>query len=58
MKLLEYYLKEVQGISDMQKFLEKYKRVVTIRDPVQQYVGLTVFNEIQDDIAFIFEFDT
>ncbi len=58
MKLLEYYLKEVQDISDMQKFLETYKRIITIKDPIQQYVGLSVFNEIQDDIAFIFEFDT
>ncbi len=59
-KKLGYYLKEIQGISDMQKFLAKYKRHIVIRDPIQQQLGMTIFNKMSniDDFAFIFEFDT
>ncbi len=59
-KILEFYLKEVQGISDMQTFLKQFKKVIKIKDPVQQYIGMTIFNKDSDlsDTAFLFEFDT
>jgi len=59
-RILDYYLKEVQGVSDMQQFLQQFDKVVKINDPVQQYVGMTIFNESAklDNIAFLFEFDT
>jgi len=59
--ILEAYLKHIQNDSDMENFLEKFKRKIIIRDPVQQYVGMTIFNSNDENLkntAFVFEFDT
>lgn len=58
-KLLEFYLEHVQGISDMQQFMENYNRSLTVRDPLQHHIANELFIKKESDIdAIISDFDT
>jgi uncharacterized membrane protein (UPF0127 family) len=57
MKILQFYLEQIQHEKTMTTFLSNFKRIIKFTSEKDHSIGLLRYKSIPENIAFLFEFE-